>query len=469
MPQVSLLAGITADSGPDLRSSFPINLIPVPKDTGPSKGYLLVAPGLSQFSTTNADGTDRGAINWNGTCYRVMGEKLVSLNSAGGMTAIGGISGNTQASLDYSTTHLCTVSNKKAWLYDGTTLTQITDPDLGQVIDVVFVDGYFMFTDGTYLIVTELANPFSIDPLKYGSSEADPDPITGVLKYRGEVYALNRYTIEVFDNVGGSGFPFSRVPSGMIQKGCVGTHAKTLFADTFAWLGSARNEPCSVYMAAGGAAQKIATREVELRLKSYTEDELAAAVLEAKADEEHQHLILRLPRETLVYDLAGSLAAGQPVWFFLTSQAAGVGAWRARNHVWCYGKWIVGDSLDGRVGYVDDTVATQYGEVVGWQFDTMLLYNEARGAIVWGLELTGTTGRAPPDQDPTVFHSYTVDGVTWSTERPARMGTWGQTQQRVTWRRCGRMRNLRGERFRGASAARVAWMRLEAEFEALSA
>lgn len=467
MPQISLLSGISSDADADWRTNYPVNLVPVPKDTGVSKGYLRTAPGLAQLGT--GPGVDRLGINWDDTCYRVMGTSLVSVASDGTVTTIDTISGTGAASADYGPTYLCIVADGKAWHYDGSSLTQIVDADLGSVIDVVWVDGYYLFTDGTYLIVTELANPFSIDPLKYGSSEADPDPVKGVLKYRNEVYALNRYTIEVFNNVGASGFPFTRIAGAMIQKGCVGTHAKTLFADTFAWVGSGRNEPCSVYIANGGSAQKIATREVELRLAAYTEAQLAAVEIEARSDRLHQHLLIHLPGETLVYDLAASLVSGEPIWFFLSTGTAGINAYRARHFTWCYGRWLVGDTEDGRVGYVDESVSTQYGEVAGWQFDTMMLYNDGRGAIVHSLELVGTTGRAPNGDDPTVFHSYTVDGLNWSQERQARMGSAGQTTQRVQYRRCGRMEHVRGERFRGANKTPISWTRLQAELEPLGA
>lgn len=472
MPQISLLSGVVSDTNADWRSSYPVNYIPVPKDTGISKGALRAAPGLTALGA-GGPGIDRGSINWNEVDYRVMGTSLVSVSSAGVVTTIGTISGSGPVSLDYGPTYLMIVGDLKAWLYDGTTLTQITDGDLGDVIDGLWVDGYFLFTDGIYLIVTELNNPFSIDPLKYGASEADPDPIVGNLKFRNEVYAMNRYTTEVFDNIGGTGFPFQRVPSGMIGKGCVGTHAKTLFAETFAWVGSGRNEPCSVYIASGGSAQKIATREVETRLAAYTEDELAACEVEARADRMHHHLMIHLPNETLVYDALASLVTGEPIWFFLSTGIIGPGdepaAYRARHFTWCYGKWIVGDTEDGRIGYVDESVITQYDEVAGGRFDTMNLYNASKGAIVWSLELVGTTGRSPGSENPTVFHSYTLDGLNWSQERTARMGTAGQTTQRVVFRECGCMENIRGERFRTANATPISWSRLEAELEPLNA
>jgi hypothetical protein len=467
MTQISLLSGMASDSDADWRTQYPVNYIPVPKDTGISKGSLRAAPGLTQFAT--GSGVDRGSINWNGQNYRVSGTSLIRVNENGTMATIGAISGTGPVSMDYGPTYLMIVGDHKAWLYDGATLTQITDVDLGLPIDGFWVDGYFMFTDGAYLLVTELNNPFSIDPLKYGSSEADPDRIVGNLKLRNEVYALNRYTTEVFNNVGGTGFPFLRVASGMIAKGCVGTHAKALFAETFAWVGSGRNEPCSVYLANGGAAQKIATREVETRLAAYTEAQLATCEVEARADKLHQHLMIHLPNETMVYDLAASVAAGESVWFFLSTGITGPAAYRARHFTWCYGKWLCGDTVDARIGYMDESVITQYGEIAGGRFDTMFLYNEGRGAIVWSLELVGTTGRAPSLETPTVFHSYTVDGLNWSQERQVSMGTTGQTTKRVVFEDCGCIESIRGERFRTANKTPISWARLEATLEPLNA
>lgn len=466
MPQISLLSGIFTDSNADLRTSLPINLIPVPKDSGVSKGYLRFAPGLTQLGT--GPGLDRGAIVMDDACWRVMGSELIKVGATGVVTTIGSVSGTDQVCMDYSTDYLCVVASGRAYLCSAA-VTQVTDTDLGSPIDVVWVDGYFMFTDGAYIYVTNLADPFSIDPTKYASSEIDPDRITGLLKFRNEVYVLNRYTIEVFDNIGGTGFPFSRVSGGLIPKGCVGVRAKVLYGDSFAWVGSGRNEPCSVYVANGGSAVKIATREVEARLAAYSEAELAGVCIEAKADRMHQHLIIHLPNETLVYDAAASVAMEESVWFFLSTGASGINPYRARNPVWCYGKWIVGDSDDARIGVVDEAVVTQYDEIAGWQFDTMLLYHEGNGAQVHELELVGTTGRAALGETPTVFHSYTVDGLTWSDERQTSMGTRGDTQHRVIFRRRGKMRNYRGERFRGANKTPISWMRLQARLEGLDA
>ena len=86
MVQIPIISGIYASSAPDLRTSYPVNLVPVPKESGISSGYLRPGDGLISFGT--GPGIDRGAINWNGVCYRVMGSSLVSVAADGTATTL---------------------------------------------------------------------------------------------------------------------------------------------------------------------------------------------------------------------------------------------------------------------------------------------------------------------------------------------------------------------------------------------
>lgn len=464
--QIGVMNGIYTDTASDFRTSYPRNLIPVPKEQGISKGYLRPADGIVQFG--EGPGIDRGAINWNDACYRVMGTKLVRIDSGGSATVLGDVGGSTQVSLDYSFDRLAIASGGKLFYLQAGTLTQVTDPDLGVVVDMLWVDGYFMLTDGTNLIVTELNDPSSINPLKYGSSEVDPDPIKALIKLRNEVYACNRYTIEVFQNVGGEFFPFQRIEGAYMMRGVMGTHCVAMFMEQLAFLGGGRNEAPAVWMGSNGSTNKISTREIDQLLLDYTETQLSAVVMEVRITEGHQLLYLHLPDQTLVFDGAATQAAGQPVWFILTSSIVDKGLYRARNFVWCYGKWLCGDPTTAKHGYLVNDISSHYGEVNGWDFGTMILYNESRGAIFHELELVALTGRVEFGAEPTVWTSYTLDGLTWSQEKPRTAGNFGQTMKRLTWMQQGFMRNWRCQRFRGTSETHISIARLEARIEPLN-
>lgn len=514
--QIPILNGIYTDGTPEIRTSYPVNLVPVPKVSGISNGFLRPGDGIVANGT--GPGVDRGGIEWNNVCYRVMGTKLVSVSSSGAVTVLGDVGGPTTnlVTFDYEFDFLIIASGGRlyywipvntvatlVWNPTAPILRQVTDPDLGLVLDVVWVDGYVMTTDGQFLVVTEQNNPTQIDPFKYGSSAADPDPVVALLKLRNEVYALNRHTVEVFNNVGGDFFPFARIEGAQIQKGCIGTQACCVFVDAMAFLGSGRNEAPGIYLGVSATTTKVSTQEIDNILQQYTEDQLSTVKLESRNDKAHEHLYVHLPDQTLVYDASASRALQEQVWFVLASTTTGIAQYRARNIVWCYNKWLVGDPQSNAIGYLVQSTGHHWDQQVRWEFGTLIVYNESNGAIFNKLELVALTGSvalatqvvngllqengffllqengeyillelAVPNSaalgNPQISTSYSLDGRSWSQDKFISVGTTGDTKKRLAWFQQGHMRNWRIQRFRGDSSAHVSFARLEAQLEALA-
>jgi hypothetical protein len=124
--QVPILNGIFTDSSPNFRTSYPVNLVPVPKSTGISEGYLRPADGI--VKTGDGPGANRGGLNWNGVLYRVMGTKLVSVAQNGTVTVIGDVGSGGRVTMTYSFDYLAVASGGRLYLYDGATLAHVTDP-----------------------------------------------------------------------------------------------------------------------------------------------------------------------------------------------------------------------------------------------------------------------------------------------------------------------------------------------------
>jgi hypothetical protein len=489
--QIPILSGVYSQRGPDFEASYPLNLVPNFQKTSISGGYLRSAPGIDTFAI--GAGTDRGGYNWNDTLYRVSGTKLISVSSTGIVTIVGDVGGSTRVTLTSSFDRLAIASNEQLWYYNGTTLSQVTDTDLGVCLDIVWQDGYFISTDGTSIVLTDLNDPTSVNPLAYGSAEADPDSILGLLTIRGELYVLGQRTIEVFYNTGvvtdAAPDPFARQRGAQIDKGIVGTHAKTLFLDTFAFCGAGRNEQPKIYVAGQGVATPISTRGIERILGDLSSADLATIVLETRNSEGSNTLYVHLPDQTLCYDHEASQAAEEPIWYRLASGVYGNQAYRARNFTYAYGQWHCGDIESSNLGVLVDTDDLQFGEQSIWQFDCALIYGLGSGGSIndmasyrfnamlasWGggaichnLELIGFYGRALPGKEPIAFMSWTDDGLTFSQERAAKTGFSGQRSLRVAWRRNGFFRNWRGFRFRGVTGTPISFSRLEAQLEPLN-
>lgn len=483
--QIPLLNGVFSDEASDFRTSYPRNMVPVPKATGIAQGYIRSAGGVAAYSANvtflpgvppNFVGPDRGAILWNGIQYRVLGNTLYQVNADNTIVGVAVIPGTGQVTLDYSFDVLGIAADGKLFFWDGAVLTQNVDTDLGIVLDMMWLGGYFMTTDGENLVVTELTDRYAVNPLKYGSSEFDPDPVKSVMKLRNEAYALNRFTIQVFQNVGGNGFPFQLIQGALITRGVIGTHALDALGGGIAFIGGGRTqngpEQPSVWIAGSGETTKLATREIEVLLRSFTEAQLSQVLCETREHDGHIHFYLHLPTITAVYDLAASREAGEPVWFFLSSSVTADGAYNYRNFVFAYDRWFCGSALlSGGVGLVDESRADG-----GWQFDTQFIYNEGRGFIIHELELVPLAGRPAPSgssnfTDWKIAVQYTLDGLTWSQKKFASIGKAGEYLKRVQWRKVAsaRHRNWIGLRFSGQQPVPIAFARLEARIEPLAA
>jgi hypothetical protein len=325
-----------------------------------------------------------------------------------------------------------------------------------------------MLTDGTAVYVTDLSDPTSINPLKYGSAEADPDPVEGVLKYRNEAVAVGRYTIEFLQDIGGSLFPFQRIDGAEIMRGAVGEKAFCLFAEQIAFLGSGRNEACAVYLGVNGVSNKISTPEIDKIIAQFPETALLRSIVEGRLDSGRWLLYVSLPDRTLVYDHRATQAAQEPIWFTLDSGLGVPSRYRANFFVWAYDQWNFGDPTSSQYGRLDETTSHHFGQQVTWEFGTIYIYNASNGVVIHELELIALTGQVENALNPTVWTSYSTDGATWSIERPRSVGKIGNRASRVNWLQCGNMRNYRIQKFRGTSAAHITVLALEARIEALN-
>lgn len=104
-------------------------------------------PSFGLIKDGDGPGLDRGGINWNGNLYRVMGTSLVRINEDSTYSVLG-VGGYGQVTFAYSFDRLAIVSSGLLYYLYKDAITQVTDVDLGIVLDLVWIDGYFLTTDG---------------------------------------------------------------------------------------------------------------------------------------------------------------------------------------------------------------------------------------------------------------------------------------------------------------------------------
>ena len=110
----------------------------------------------------------------------------------------------------------------------------------------------------------------------------------------------------------------------------------------------------------------------------------------------------------------------------------------------------MGDSIDGRIGVLDGSVLTEYGETIMRQAafqpfsqnGTTLFAGELEATFQAGVGLTLGQG-----SDPQVIYDYSDTNRVWSNEFKRPMGAIGEYGHETVWNRQGRFPNLRTVRF----------------------
>lgn len=449
MPEmpVPIICGDKINSFSDYEDAIPVNMIAVMRDIEKATGYLYSHDGLTQIRV--GAGIDRGALfnERMNRSFRVSGEKLIEITATNSNVPLilGDIPGADLVSMPYSFNSFLVIAAGAAYRYDGTTLTQITDPDLGQPIDGTQLDGYYVFTDGEYLYHTDINDETSIDPLKFATSELSPDKTIAIGRTQDDLLVVfNRYTTEYFINQANEQFAFSRLNQKAVSSGIVGTKCWCEMDGNLFILGGRKEERVSVHIMGTGQTTNISTRLIDSIIEKYTENELFTAKLEARTSSRDQLLYVRLPNDTLVFNqsVAKKLGIGA-AWSRLESLG---GNWRAVNINYdpVINDWICGDSAGPNIYRLDKFTATQFDYPVDSYFYTPLIPIES--ASIDQIELNTISGFGV--EGTSLFVSTTRDGAQYSQEWSREVTVLHDYDHRYIARRLGYVRKKIGFKFR---------------------
>ena len=419
----------------------------------PFDKVLIGCAGIKQLATsgTGSGNMNRGSLVFEDAPYFVNGITLYRLNRTAtdvyNLETIGTITGSGPVSMAQNGRQLMiVVPGSKGYIYDGT-LTEITDSDFtasGLPQTVVFLDAYFVVTtDQKKFIVSALNDGTSWDALDFGSAETDPDSIVAGHVLRNQLMIFGTLTLEPFNNIGGAGFPFQRVPGAVVDKGLSSPFAVVSSNDVMMWLGAGENEQPSIWRSAGRQPEKIATTAIDLAIQSHTDAEISNAYAWTYGDAGAFFTGFVIGDDTFIHDSV----SGQ--WHERKSYINGdLGRWRANSMVKAYGEILVGDNQDGRIGQLDFDTYGEYGNDIFRQFSVAPLDTEGHEGFVSELELTMDAGVGNSTvTDPVVNMDYTDNGYTWSNPREMPIGKKGEYERRAIWRRLGKIPRYRTFRF----------------------
>jgi hypothetical protein len=375
-----------------------------------------------------------------GVPYFVEGPNLFCMSADYQMTNLGVISGSIRVSMaDNGTQLMVLVPGGSGYIYDKTAdeLYEITDADFdanGNPQFVVYVDGYFVCTtDEKKFIVSALNDGLTWSALDFGSAESNPDAVVAPIVLANQLFITGTQTIEAFQNIGGTGFPFQRTGL-FIQRGVKAPYSLIGLQDTFLFIGGGENESPAVWAYAGNSVQKVSTQPIDYLLHLLNEDELQRVFAWAYADRGAYFVGFTLPMTSIVYDLSTQR------WHERRSyEGSSQIQYRVGAIATAYNCTFVSDSFTGRIGELCADCYEEFGNPIISTVTTQPFWNQTKALFVPWMELTVESGMGNSDSvDPVVWMERSLDGKTWTDPRTATIGKIGRYGQRARWRRNGR-------------------------------
>lgn len=464
MPEIPIDIGFYESSSLPLAAQSCINHYPQnPQTKGAvSTGALFSTPGISQFALAES-GPGRGYNIFNGGLYVVIGSGFFKISKAGVVISLGTISGTERViTSNNGITIAIVVPGGAGYFYDATNgLEEITSPvyqdfqaQEGGVTSVTYKDGYFVFTTGFEFFLSSLVTTNggrNFDGLNFGTAEVKPDRNVVCANVKNELYIAGTDSIQLFQNTGASGFPFQAIIGATIDKGVAARHSFIEFDNSFVFVGGGIGESIAIWRGLSGAAVKVSTAAIDHALQQYTEDEISDVFAWTYTEDGNFFVGFGLADTTYVYDATTSAIQGRPVWHQRESAGA---AWRANHVIDVYAKNYVLDSENGRIGWLDRTFTTEYGEDITREFTGAYLYNQGQSFTISLMELKTESGVGNQKgtghgENPQVESLISVNnGKVFTSLGSRSLGTFEDFDARQVWKRLGRAENTALIRFR---------------------
>jgi len=456
MPPIPFLGPTYVSRSRSVNVQRTVNLYPEVDPTGTAKNQqtpvaaLYGTPGLKKLWTLPGRGGIRGLYtSSSGALYGVQGAALLRYANDGTWTQLGSLQ-STEGPVSFADngTQVCLVDGDYGYIYNesGQTFGQIADADFLGSARVVYIDGYFAFTQPNTqrFYISQLLEGNSLDGLDFASAEALPDRLVTLATNQREVWLFGQQSTEIWYNAGTQDFPFSRIQGAVLEFGCEAPFSVASVEGDLCWLGTTENGAGRVYKQQGYQPVPISTPAVEIALARMIRRDDAWGFGYQQAG--HAFYVLTFPtsEQTWVYDLTTEL------WHERGSLGADgvLRAWRVGAFTGWNTLLLAGDRDTGNIYQLDLATYTDNGgalprmrtaphlsgpDLTWWQHSRFQLDLQV------GI---GLDGGVTPGTTPQVMLQWSNDGgATWSSEQWVTAGVQGAYQARALWRRLGQARD----------------------------
>jgi hypothetical protein len=394
-------------------------------------GAKTLAANVPAFGTEDfaevGNGNIRGGITVNNLVYVVSGTSLYQLFADGTSTLLGTIPNADRVFMAADGTNVFIATDGLGYVYNGTTVAQVTDTDFPGALAVAFLDGYTLIVEpesGRFWICETPYTPTAWNALDFATAEAAPDDLVSIIVDHREVFLMGRESIEVWFNSGNSDFPLERTPSGFIEIGCLSTHGPAKIDNTVFFPAN----DFTVRRLDGYTPIRVSNHAIEQAIESY-EDKTCYGMTWVEGG--HSFYSLTFATATWVYD------ASTQLWH--ERQSYGQTNWRPVFALRAFNELLVGDATSNKVGALSADVFTEWGDPLIASATAPSVNDENRPLEHTRLELVFENGvglATGQGSAPLVMLDYSDDGGrTWSNQYTRSLGAQGNYKSRAVWNR----------------------------------
>lgn len=417
-----------------------VNLLPQKIDNAQVKDLYILDNFVGQKLFGSVKGISRGMTKFKNLIYRVVANSLYSVNSEGVHTLIGSIPGNDRCVFDHLVNDLIIVADRKVFIYNGSSLTQVTDPDLQSPDSVAVLNNQAIYDGDEDLFgVSDVGQPAVINGLNYAAAESKGDNLIRVFAFEQNIYMFGEETIELWWNSGVGKPPFDRVQGAIIPVGIAGIHAATSNNNQIYFLGSDRE----LYALKGTSKASVTPTAIIREFQSYSTVEDTICWSMKLKGINLIAVVFPTANKSWVYVEGGD-------WFQWSSGVNGERN-KANSYVKIYNKHLVEDYSNGNIYSLNFDSHTENGDTITRQRDSALIDGDSLGGsgrnftinkFILNMDVgNGTlTGQG---QDPEVMLSLSGDGgKTFKSEKRKKIGKLGEFNKRVEFNNLGTFNSL---------------------------
>ena len=411
---------------------------------------IFGTPGLTTFANLiSANGPVRGMHNWVGKnlLYAIVGNILFEINPAGAATNRGSITPGTGfVPMEDNGKQLIILDGTHGWIFNGSTLAQITDPNFNQLATTVCYDSGFFFVDNNPVnngefIKSALYDGTTWPATDFGIMYSSANQLINNYALAGVIILFGSYVIEFWVNQGTAGFPYAPNKSATQPYGLAAKYSVAPLDNTIAFLAQNQTGRLSIMSLNGYTAYRISTPDIDNIINGFAITSDAVSLGYVTDGHPMYQITFQNAKRTFLFDLTTNL------WSEIQTGVGATGRHICNLGVGFNGAFYCGDSTQGLIYLLDPTSFTDNGQTIPRTLQSRHIFDEYDTLGVDELYLNMETGvglQSGQGSNPMIMLQVSKDqGRTFGNERWVQVGMVGQYKDhRAVWRRLGSGRDF---------------------------